>query len=71
MAARGWMIDSISGALWRYRAMEPSQLHFSVTYFPKASSFDPGPTEGQQVFADYCAQVGWEPAVRWGQMQIF
>ena len=71
MAARGWMIDSISGALWRYRAIEPSQLHFSVTYFPKASSFDPGPTEGQQVFADYCAQVGWEPAVRWGQMQIF
>ena len=71
MAARGWMIDSISGAFWRYRAIEPSQLHFSVTYFPKASSFDPGPTEGQQVFADYCAQVGWELAVRWGQMQIF
>lgn len=71
MAARGWMIDSLSGALWRYRAMEPAQLHFAVTYFPKASTFDPGPTEGQQVFADYCAQVGWEPAVRWGQMQIF
>ena len=71
MAARGWMVDSISGAFWRYRAIEPSQLHFAVTYFPKASSFDPGPTEGQQVFADYCAQVGWEPAVRWGQMQIF
>lgn len=71
MAARGWMIDSLSGVLWRYRAMEPSQLHFAVTYFPKASSFDPGPTEGQQVFADYCAQAGWEPAIRWGQMQIF
>lgn len=71
MAARGWRIDSLSGVLWRYRAMEPTNLHFAVTYFPKASTFDPGPTEGQQVFADYCAQAGWTPAARWGQMQIF
>lgn len=71
MAARGWMIDSLSGVLWRYRAIEPARLHFAVTYFPKASAFDPGPTEGEQVFADYCAQAGWTPAARWGQMQIF
>ncbi len=71
MAARGWMIDKMGNLLWRFRPIEPRPLHFSVTYFPNASEYDPGPTDGELTKLDFCAQDGWLLAVRWGPMQIF
>ena len=71
MAAKGWMVEQPGTYLWRYRRVEPQTLRFAVTYFPAASEFDPGPTEGQQTYEDYCESAGWHLAARWGQMQIF
>ena len=71
MAAKGWMVEKLTTWYWQYRRMEPRALRFAVTYFPTASSFDAGPTEGQQVYQDYCAEAGWRPVTQWGQMQIF
>lgn len=71
MAAQGWMIEQPGNYLWRYRRIEPTRLHFCVTYFPNASEFDPRPTDGQQQMEDFCARDGWILAARWGQMQIF
>lgn len=71
MAERGWMLEKPGGALWTYRRMEPKKLRFCVTYFPGASDFDPGPTEGELIKIDYCRQDGWELVTRWGVMQIF
>ena len=71
MAAKGWMVEQPGPYLWRYRRIEPQRLHFAVTYFPAASEFDPGPTEGQQTYQDYCESAGWHLSARWGQMQIF
>lgn len=71
MAAKGWMISKLSNLMWTYERMEPKQLRFAVTYFPNASEFDPGPTEGELTKMDYCAQDGWVLAKRWGSMQIF
>lgn len=71
MAAQGWMVEQPGTYLWRYRRVEPQTLRFAVTYFPAASEFDPGPTEGQQTYQDYCESAGWHLAARWGQMQIF
>lgn len=71
MAQRGWMVEQPGNYLWRYRRIRPQKLHFSVTYFPNASDFDPGPTDGQRQMEEYCAKDGWIPAARWGQMQIF
>ena len=71
MAEQGWMIEQPGNYLWIYRRTQPRRLHFSVTYFPCASDFDPGPTEGQRQMEEFCAQDGWVPAARWGQMQIF
>lgn len=51
--------------------MEPKKLRFSVTYFPSASEFDPGPTDGELTKLDFCEQDGWVLAVKWGVMQIF
>lgn len=71
MAAKGWRLEKITPYFWHYRRAEPGKLIYSVTYFPDASEFDPGPTEGQQTFRDYCEASGWEFVTQWAQMQIF
>lgn len=71
MAAKGWLIDHVGAFGWVYRRIEPKQLQFSVTYYPKASDFDPGPTEGQQVYHAFSAHAGWQYVCSWAQMQIF
>ncbi|MBQ7777685.1 MAG: DUF2812 domain-containing protein [Oscillibacter sp.] len=71
MAEKGWMLEQPGTYLWRYRRIAPQKLHFAVTYFPNASEFDPGPTEGQQILQDYCEAAGWQYVTRWAQMQIF
>lgn len=71
MAAKGWMIDRIANYGWIYRKIEPAKLHFAVSYYPKASEFDPHPSEAQQTFLDFCAHSGWTLACTSAQMQIF
>ena len=71
MAKKGWLIESISNFYWTYRKIEPKDLHFCVTYYPRASDFDPGPTEEQQTFHDFCAHTGWQLTCTWHQMQVF
>ena len=71
MARKGWMIKRMSNLGWIYEAMEPQELHFSVSYYPKASEFDPEPTEGQRTFQEFCAYTGWELVCTSAQMQIF
>lgn len=71
MAAGGWMIDRVDAFGWRYRRIEPQKLHFAVTYYPKASEFDPGPTAGQQVYHALSEQTGWRYVASWAQMQFF
>lgn len=71
MAKKGWLIESISNLYWTYRKIEPKDIHFCVSYYPRASDFDPEPTEDQQTFHDFCAHTGWQLACTWHQMQVF
>lgn len=71
MAERGWLLEKIGNFTWHYRRIEPQRLTFSVCYFPKASAFDPGPSEEQETFYDFCAHTGWTLAASAGQMQVF
>ena len=71
MAAKGWMIEKIVNTGWVYRRMEPKKLHFAVSYYPKASEFDPEPSDAQKMFHEFCAHTGWELACTSAQMQIF
>ena len=71
MAKKGWLIESISNFYWTYRKIEPKDLHFCVTYYPRASEFDPEPSEEQQTFYDFCAHTGWKLTCTWHQMQVF
>lgn len=71
MAAQGWLLEKIGQFLWTYRRIEPKTLTFSVCYFPKASTFDPGPSEEQETFYDFCAHTGWVLAAASAQLQVF
>lgn len=71
MAQKGWFLEKTGSFLWTYRRGSPKQLRFCVTYFPAASEFDPGPTEGELTKLEFCRQDGWELVARWGVMQIF
>ena len=71
MAAKGWMIEKIVNTGWVYRRIEPKNIHFAVSYFPKASEFDPEPSEEQKMFHDFCAHTGWKLACTSAQLQIF
>ena len=71
MAQEGWLIDKLSNFVWTYRKIEPKKMTFYISYFPKASEFDPEPTEAQKTFFDFCRHTGWELAATSAQMQIF
>lgn len=71
MAAKGWMIEKITNTGWVYRRIEPKKIHFAVSYYPKASEFDPEPSEEQKMLHDFCAHAGWELVCTSAQMQIF
>ena len=70
-ASQGWMLEKAGSIWWTFRKTEPRHLHFAVTYFPDASEFDPGPTDGQLTKEEFCGMDGWVLVTRWGAMQIF
>lgn len=71
MAAEGWMLVKLGYYFSTYRKIEPTQLRFCVTYFPKASTFDSLPSFEEQQKIDYCAMDGWKLLTRLDSMQIY
>lgn len=71
MHEKGWHLESTAFGGWRFRRGEREKVRYAVTYFPEASVYDPGPTEGQLTYADYCAQAGWEFVCAYGPVQYF
>lgn len=71
MAQKGWLVEKVSNFGWTYRRIDPKKLTFFISYFPKASAFDPEPTEEQKMFYDFCKHTGWILAATFNQMQIF
>lgn len=70
-AEKGWLLDKVTNYAWRFRRIEPQKVHFSVTYFPKASAYDPHPSEQQQDLFEFCAHSGWILAGTTAQLQVF
>ena len=70
-AQKGWLLDKIGNYAWKFRRVEPRKIHYAVTYFPKASIFDPEPSESQKRLQEFCAHAGWELVGTTAQLQIF
>ena len=71
MAQKGWILDSFKGGLWCYRKEAPQALHYTVSYFAKASAFEPEPSEGQQTFQAFCDHSGWRLAASSAKLMVF
>lgn len=71
MARKGWLLESVDNWWYTYRRAEPTEVKYTVTFFPDASIYDPGPTEGQETYIDYCRAAGWELAAVYGPIQYF
>ena len=69
LAAKGWLLERAGAWGWSLRRVEPAQVRYALTYFPEASVFDPGPTEDQETYADYCLAAGWEFVSSYGPVQ--
>ncbi len=70
-ALDGWMLKKVTGFGWIFEKCKPKKINYSVTYFPKASAFDPDPTEEQLTFTEFCGHTGWVFTAQNAQMQIF
>ncbi len=70
-AKQGWLLSKISEWSWHFTRIQPQELQFCVSYFSKASAFDPEPSEQQLSFQDFCEYTGWKLAASNAQMQIF
>ena len=70
-ARKGWLLEKLGNFTWKFRRSAPKECHYAVTYFPKASIFDPGPSASQERLREFCAHAGWELVGTTAQMQIF
>ena len=71
MAQKGWILDSFKGGIWCYRKETPKALHYTVSYYAKASAFEPEPSEGQQTFQEFCDHSGWRLAASSAKLMVF
>lgn len=71
MAGKGWLLEKVDNWFFTYRRAQPARVQYTVTFFPDASVFDPGLTQGQETYADYCRAAGWELAAAYGPIQYF
>lgn len=68
---KGWHLEGTAFGGWHFRRGEGEKVRYAVTYFPEASVYDAKPTDGQMVYADYCAQAGWAFVCAYGPIQYF
>lgn len=47
-AAQGWLLTKMGSWFWTFEKTDPRPLQFAVTYFSRATEYDPLPTDGQQ-----------------------
>ena len=71
MAQKGWMIHHITNNYWSYRKTEPKDCRFAVSYFAKASAYDPQKSEGQETFEEMAAHDGWKLIAENAKLQIY
>lgn len=70
-AAQGWLLTKMGSWFWTFEKTDPRPLQFAVTYFSRATEYDPLPTDGQQDKETLCAQSGWHLAARRHDLQVF
>ncbi len=71
MAAKGWLLCKMGTFVNTYTAIEPADIHFTVTYFSEADSTDPDSLSRYGEFVDMCSAAGWKLAAEKSVIQVF
>lgn len=71
MTKKRWMLEHLGNYGWTFVSSAPKEIHFTVTYYPKASAFDPEVTEGQQILEDFCEYGGWNLVDSNAKLMVF
>ena len=74
MAERGWELEKASHRLFVYQAAAPGPVRYALAYRPEVGWMDQLPTQGQEIYAGYCQDAGWELVDTWArypQIQIY
>ena len=74
MAERGWELERIGYRWFVYRPAEPGPIRYALAFHLEVGNYDPLPTQGQEIYADYCQEAGWELVDTWArypQIQIY
>ena len=71
MASKGWFLDKITNTFWCYHKDEPKKLHYSISYYAKASAFESEPSDGQLTFQEFCEYAGWKLVAYNATLQVF
>ena len=67
MAGRGWELEKAGYRLFTYRAAPPATVRYAMAFRPEVGWMDQLPTQGQEIYADYCRDAGWELAATWSR----
>jgi len=70
-ARDGWLFCGFDEKRWRFRPIEPQEVHFAVSYFAgfREDDFDAG--QRLVEFREYCAHDGWVLAGAYEEIQVF
>lgn len=70
-ARNGWLFCGFEEKKWRFRAIDPQIVHFTVAYFAgyKADDYEAG--QRMVEFREYCAHDGWQFAGCYEEVQVF
>jgi len=71
MAEKGWLLQSINGAILKFKKIEPKKLKYSVDVLNKISIFDHKDSDVALEYREYCKAAGWNYVCQKGKIQIF
>lgn len=71
LARKGWKVVGMNNFAWKLEKIEPTELHYAVTYFPDATEFDPGLSQTQEDYIALCEDAGWHMVAQLAQLVVF
>jgi len=71
MSEKGWLLESVKGARFKFKKIEPKKIKYSVDVLNKVSVFDHKDTDVALEYREYCQAAGWTYVCETGKIQIF
>lgn len=71
MAAKGWILESITGQYLKFNKSEPKKLKYAVDIVDKISFFDGKNSKKSLEYREYCIKAGWNFVCENEKRQIY